>query len=97
MQTQQKPLVHSLRQLLIHDLYAALPELHPEYEVQNDKSDESPSSLPEDEKELNRVHDPGSHNCAIFVHCTNSSELHLQGVALRSQYSDHAQEVVTLH
>ena len=54
MQTQQKSLVHSLRQLLIHDLYAALPELHPDYEVQNDKSNESPSSLPEDEKELNR-------------------------------------------
>ena len=54
MQTQQKSLVHSLRQLLIHDLYAALPELHPEYEVQSDKHDESPSSLPEDEKELNR-------------------------------------------
>ena len=54
MQTQQKSLVHSLRQLLIHDLYAALPELHPKYEVQNDKRDESPSSLPEDEKELNR-------------------------------------------
>ena len=54
MQTQQKSLVHSLRQLLIHDLYVALPELHPDYEVQNDKSDESPSSLPEDDKELNR-------------------------------------------
>ena len=54
MQTQQKSLVHSLRQLLIHDLYAALPELHPDYEVQNYRSDESPSSLPEDEKELNR-------------------------------------------
>ena len=54
MQTQQKSLVHSLRQLLIHDLYAALPELHPDYEIQNDKSDESPSSLPEDEKELKR-------------------------------------------
>ena len=54
MQTQQKSLVHSLRQLLIHDLYAALLELHPEYEVQNDKRDESPSSLPEGEKELNR-------------------------------------------
>ena len=54
MQTQQKSLVHNLRQLLIHDLYAALPELHPKYEVQNDRSDESPSSLPEDEKELNR-------------------------------------------
>ena len=54
MQTQQKSLVHGLRQLLIHDLYAALPELHPDYEVQNDKSDDSPSSLPEEEKELNR-------------------------------------------
>ena len=54
MQTQQKSLVHSLRQLLVHDLYAALPELHPDYEIQNDKSDESPSSLPEDEKELKR-------------------------------------------
>ena len=54
MQNQQKSLVHGLRQLLIHDLYAALPELHPEYEVQNDKPDESPSSSPDDEKELNR-------------------------------------------
>ena len=54
MQTQQKSLVHSLRQLLIHDLYAALPELHPNYEVQNDKSDKSPSPPLEDEKELNR-------------------------------------------
>ena len=54
MQTQQKSLVHSLRQLLIHDLYAALPKLHPEYEVQNDKPNESPSSSPDDEKDLNR-------------------------------------------
>ena len=54
MQTQQKSLVHSLRQLLIHDLYAALPELHPDYEVQNDKPNESPSPSPDDEKELNR-------------------------------------------
>ena len=45
-----------------------------------------------------KLHDPGSRNCAIFciVHCINSSELHLQGVALRSQYSDPALEVVTL-
>ena len=35
-------------------MYAALPELHPEYEVQNDKHDQPPSSSPEDEKELNR-------------------------------------------
>ena len=54
MQNQQKSLVHGLRQLLIHDLYAALPELHPEYEVQNDKPNESPSASPDDEKELNR-------------------------------------------
>ena len=54
MQSQQKSLVHGLRQLLIHDLYAALPELHPEYEVQNDKPNASPSSSPDDEKELNR-------------------------------------------
>ena len=54
MQNQQKSLVHGLRQLLIHDLYAALPELHPEYDVQNDKPNASPSSSPDDEKELNR-------------------------------------------
>ena len=43
------------------------------------------------------MHDPGSHNCAVFVlHCINSSELHLQGVALMSQYSDPAPEAVTL-
>ena len=54
MQSQQKSLVHGLRQLLIHDSYAALPELHPEYEVQNDKLNESPSSDDDDEKELNR-------------------------------------------
>ena len=54
MQNQQKSLVHGLRQLLIHDLYAALPELHPEYEVQNDKPSESPSASPDDEKELKR-------------------------------------------
>ena len=34
------------------------------------------------------MHDPGSCNCAIFVCYINSSELHLQSVALRSQYSD---------
>ena len=54
MQSQQKSLVHGLRQLLIHDLYAALPELHPDYEVQNDKPKASPSSSDDDEKELNR-------------------------------------------
>ena len=39
-------------------------------------------------------------NCTIpvpiIVHCINSSELHLQGVALRSQYSDPMPEAVTL-
>ena len=34
---------------------------------------------------------------AIFVRNINSSELHFQSVALRSQYSDHAPEAVTLH
>ena len=44
------------------------------------------------------MHDPGSHNCAVFVSytCINSSELHLQGVAPRSQYSDPVPEVVML-
>ena len=35
---------------------------------------------------------PLCYNC--IVHCINSSELHLQGVALRSQYSDPVPEVV---
>ena len=47
------------------------------------------------------VHDPGSRNVlclsAIFVCNINSSELHFQSVALRSQYSDHMPEAVTLH
>ena len=34
---------------------------------------------------------------AIFVRNINSSEFHFQSVALRSQYSDHAPEAVTLH
>ena len=44
------------------------------------------------------MHDPGSRNCAVFIShtCINSSELHLQGVAPRSQYSDPVQEAVTL-
>ena len=54
MQNQEKSLVHGLRQLLIHDLYSALPELNPEYVIQNDKHGESPSASPEDKKELNR-------------------------------------------
>ena len=43
------------------------------------------------------MHDPSSRNCAIFVCYVNSSELLPQSVALRSQYSDHAPEAVTLH
>ena len=54
MQNQEKSLVHSLRQLLIHDLYLALPELDPEYVEQNDKPGEPLPLSPEDKKELNR-------------------------------------------
>ena len=35
-------------------------------------------------------------SCICIVHCINSFELHLQGVALRSQYSDPTPEAVTL-
>ena len=41
MQNQEKSLVHGLRQLLIHDLYSALPELNPDYRVQNDEPAEN--------------------------------------------------------
>ena len=37
MQNQEKSLVHSLRQLLIHELYSALPELNSEYRIQSDE------------------------------------------------------------
>ena len=45
------------------------------------------------------MHNPVSHNCAI-IHVVqpynrNSTELHQQGVAPRSQYSDRALEAVT--
>ena len=50
MQNQQKSLVHGLRQLLIHDLYAALPELNPDYEVRNDNPVIHPPSLSEEEE-----------------------------------------------
>ena len=53
MQNQEKSLVHSLRQLFIHDLYSALPELDPEYVVQNDEPGEPLPLSPEDKKELN--------------------------------------------
>ena len=50
------------------------------------------------------MHDPVSHNCAvsmlyiyiILLRNLNTTELHLQGVAPRSQYSDHMLEMVTL-
>ena len=50
------------------------------------------------------LHDPSSRNCAVFMSYTciiftanlNSTELHLQGVAPRSQYSDPVPEVVML-
>ena len=41
MQNQEKSLVPGLRQLLIHDLYSALPELNPDYRVQNDETVEN--------------------------------------------------------
>ena len=52
MQNQEKSLVHGLRQLLIHDLYSALPELNPDYKVQNDKPAENQQLSSEDEKEV---------------------------------------------
>ena len=54
MQNQEKSLVHSLKQLLIHDLYSALPELDPKYVVQNDEPGEPLPLSPEDKKELNQ-------------------------------------------
>ena len=53
MQSQEKSLIHGLRQILIHDLYSALPELNPGYVIQNDKPGESLPLSPEDKKELN--------------------------------------------
>ena len=53
MQNQEKSLVHSLRQLLIHDLYSALPELDLGYVVHNDEPGEPLPVSPEDKKELN--------------------------------------------
>ena len=37
-----------------------------------------------------------SYTCNILLHNFNSTELHQQGVAPRSQYSDHMPEAVTL-
>ena len=54
MQNQEKSLVHGLRQLLIHDLYSALPELNPDYRVQNDEPAENQQLSSEDEKDVKR-------------------------------------------
>ena len=51
MQNQEKSLVHGLRQLLIHDLYSVLPELNPDYRVQNDEPAENQQLSSEDGKE----------------------------------------------
>ena len=54
MQNQEKSLVHGLRQLLIHDLYAALPELNPDSKMQNDEPADLQPLSSEDEKEVKR-------------------------------------------
>ena len=54
MQNQERSLVHGLRQLLIHDLYSALPELNPDYRVQNDKPAENQQLSSENENEVKR-------------------------------------------
>ena len=54
MQNQEKSLVHGFRQLLMHDLYSALPELNPDYRVQNDEPVENQQLSSEDEKEVKR-------------------------------------------
>ena len=54
MQNQGKSLVYGLRQLLIHDLYSALPELNPDYRGQNDEPAENQQLSSEDEKDAKR-------------------------------------------
>ena len=54
MQNQEKSLVHGLRQLLMHDLYSALPELNSDYRIQSDEPTESQPLSSEDEKEVKR-------------------------------------------
>ena len=68
MQSQEKSLVHGLRQLLIHDLYAALPELNPDSKIQSDEPDESQPLSSEDEKEVRKKREK-RHRCNIFK-CT---------------------------
>ena len=50
----KKSLVHGLRQLLTHDLYAALPKLNPDSKMQKDEPAESQLLSSEDEKEVKR-------------------------------------------
>ena len=54
MQNQEKSLVHGMRQLLIHDLYAALPELNPDSKIQSDEPADLQSLSSEDKKEVKR-------------------------------------------
>ena len=54
MQNQEKSLVHGLGQLLIHDLYSALPELNANYKIQSDEPSESQPLSSEVEKEVKR-------------------------------------------
>ena len=54
MQNQEKSLVHGLRQLLMHDLYAALPELNSDSKIQSDEPAESQPLSSEDDKEVKR-------------------------------------------
>ena len=53
-QNREKSLVHGLRQLLIHDLYAALLELNPDSKMQSDEPADSQPLSSEDEKEVKR-------------------------------------------
>ena len=54
MQNQEKSLVHSLRQLLIHDLYSALSELNPDSKIQSDEPADSQPLSSKDKKEVKR-------------------------------------------
>ena len=58
MQNQEKSLVHGLRQLLIHDLYSALPELNPDYKIQGDEPVDS-QPLSSKDKHATRTDHPG--------------------------------------
>ena len=46
--------MHGLRQLLIHDLYSALPELNPDYRVQNEEPAENQHLPSKDKKDVKR-------------------------------------------